>query len=675
MPTDETRARALPVHDFPEAAVFVTPSAFRFIRKRTEVVGDKVTLIADTDDSVVVVEPKAYVPTHASNWASNRMRLRWEKPDLHEAQNLPPHKDDPKFSEKFRGMCARIHDSVYYYVDSTTDVDMQSVTDVENCPHRKYEKQRLHWLHLQLSFAKKPNETIEANETYAGENLVGAVTSLLESIKKAGDEIKHVKSSEFKSTLRPALDQCKELLRQIADLRLPPVYPRLLELTDAGPGVGVSSAECRWRLLERARIHNSDKILRIHCAREDSGQNEAERLNACMGDALFDGGSLKWQVYTPLHGLSEEEVRSLTSSEVEEHRHKNMEKNAWAVSEEVYLRIDDSPAPQGFISAFLVDKPENLFFINQDLMLQYHHTSETNKSSVPGHGYFAKLESFENNHCEKGELYMEYRKMACKEKVGELCDFCKENDFVSSEAKPTPRPYPDYKRLPEFHYLPISQTPANGRTPDDFQPRAQIKRMFEKELKPGDSAAIEKFSNGYIVSEKLVAEYIEHLSQIKIRKEKKKAETDRQRIQRKQQEYNDIDWDYLYNSDSLATLRVSELDLYLHYHKMTFKGVKKQKIAVVKAHIGSKILASIVQDTELDKRANTPPTSSDSESDIIEQRIGSDCSTLSVASDFSAGSSCHEVTEAPPDATSSRYGRKRTRVMRDNFVSWAQIDM
>lgn len=89
-PSDETLARALPVHDYPEASVYITPSAFRLIRKKTEVVDDKVTLIADTDDSIVVVEPKAYVPTHASTWASNSMRLRWEKPNLHEARNLPP---------------------------------------------------------------------------------------------------------------------------------------------------------------------------------------------------------------------------------------------------------------------------------------------------------------------------------------------------------------------------------------------------------------------------------------------------------------------------------------------------------------------------------------------------------------------------------------------------------
>ena len=81
----------------------ITPSAFRLIRKKTEVVDDKVTLIADTDDSIVVVEAKAYVPTHASTWASNSMMFRWEKPNLHEAHNLPP-RNYPNYSEKLRGM-------------------------------------------------------------------------------------------------------------------------------------------------------------------------------------------------------------------------------------------------------------------------------------------------------------------------------------------------------------------------------------------------------------------------------------------------------------------------------------------------------------------------------------------------------------------------------------------
>lgn len=157
-------------------------------------------------------------------------------------------------------------------------------------------------------------------------NVVDATNSLVESIRKAESEMKHVSGEQLQMVVKPVLKQCDEVLRRIACIRLPPVYPRLLELTDAGPGVGVSSAECRMRMLEKARIHGSDKVLRIHRAREDSGQNEAERLNACIGDALCDGGSLKWQMFGPLHGLSEEEVRFLSSSDLEAHSKKGMEK-------------------------------------------------------------------------------------------------------------------------------------------------------------------------------------------------------------------------------------------------------------------------------------------------------------------------------------------------------------
>ena len=43
-----------------------------------------------------------------------------------------------------------------------------------------------------------------------------------------------------------------------------------------------------------------------------------------------------------------------------------------------------------------------------------------------------------------------------------------------------------------------------------------------------------------------MAEYVEHLVQIKMRKEKKKEETDRERMERLNQQYNDIDLAGLY---------------------------------------------------------------------------------------------------------------------------------
>ena len=132
--------------------------------------------------------------------------------------------------------------------------------------------------------------------------------------------------------------------------------------------------------------------------------------------------------------------------------------------------------------------------------------------------------------------------------------------------------------------------PHQWREPDDFQPRAQIKRLFEEsELVSGDSEAIGEFSDKYIVPEKFVAEYVEHLAQIKMYKEKKKEETERERMERLNGEYNDIDWVGLYNFDKLSSLRVDEQSLNFSHHKMAhwqlavrFNGVSTTSAAPAK---------------------------------------------------------------------------------------------
>ena len=132
-----------------------------------------------------------------------------------------------------------------------------------------------------------------------------------------------------------------------------------------------------------------------------------------------------------------------------------------------------TPAPRGNMSAMMVDKSEDMIFYNRDFIKLYHDAPNKKRNTVPGHDYFAKLASFEEEHCEKGELYPEYRKMSCQKKNGELCEYCRATDFVSpSPATPTPRPYPDCSKLPDYHYQPSTKTPTSGRKPDDYQPRA-----------------------------------------------------------------------------------------------------------------------------------------------------------------------------------------------------------
>ena len=75
--------------------------------------------------------------------------------------------------------------------------------------------------------------------------------------------------------------------------------------------------------------------------------------------SLCDGGSLKWQIYKPLLGLSVDEISShykFRARNPEESKHR---KKMLAVAELV-LRVDDAPAPRGYMSAMMVDKPEDM---------------------------------------------------------------------------------------------------------------------------------------------------------------------------------------------------------------------------------------------------------------------------------------------------------------------------
>ena len=134
-----------------------------------------------------------------------------------------------------------------------------------------------------------------------------------------------------------------------------------------------------------------------------------------------------------------------------------------------------------------------------------------------------------------------------------------------------------------------------------------------------------------------MAEYVEQLVQIKMRKEKKKEETERNRMGRLNQQYNDIDLAGLYNSDKLSSLRVDELSLYFSHHKITFKGMKAEKVAMIKAHIGSLLYNSMERQQPQQpplRNVRQPVTSSlsevetDSQSDVVDRVVGSSPSSL-----------------------------------------------
>ena len=108
----------------------------------------------------------------------------------------------------------------------------------------------------------------------------------------------------------------------------------------------------------------------------------------------------------------------------------------------------------------------------------------------------------------------------------------------------------------------ITQLEANhNRAPDDFQPRAQLRKLLvEENIKCGDNDKIEKFSKKYIVSPDLVKEYLEHLTNIEVRKNMRKEEKRQVKKDEQTKGYGDYNWEELYKSRNLKKLKVAELN-------------------------------------------------------------------------------------------------------------------
>ena len=172
---------------------------------------------------------------------------------------------------------------------------------------------------------------------------------------------------------------CNGVLQQLHDLGLPyDVKPIWADLTDAGPGVGISNFEVRFRDAEMARMWNSDYRIRVHRSRNDSHMNEAERTNSAIGDALVDGGTIEWERHRLFDGLTDDQISQLTLNEFEEHQRQIIRKNALEVTDDVVNRLDGAPALGEFISAYRTPIDENeQFFFNKNSIAEQ-------TSSVPG---------------------------------------------------------------------------------------------------------------------------------------------------------------------------------------------------------------------------------------------------------------------------------------------------
>ena len=96
------------------------------------------------------------------------------------------------------------------------------------------------------------------------------------------------------------------------------------------------------------------------------------------------------------------------------------------------------------------------------------------------------------------------------ENWGKICRHCSLQLLVGPQPDPFPRPVPD----PETgHYRKYDETPRfndalKERLPDDYQPRAQLKKSFkEGRITTEDLDAVKQFARNYLVTERQALDF------------------------------------------------------------------------------------------------------------------------------------------------------------------------
>ncbi|CAH3170918.1 unnamed protein product, partial [Porites evermanni] len=90
------------------------------------------------------------------------------------------------------------------------------------------------------------------------------------------------------------------------------------KLTDKGPGEGVHNVEVQDLFVLVCKALESDHRIRLHRAPHDSAQNEAERTNAAIGEALATAQKREAERSTlpDINWKEENEVKSLTARQI-----------------------------------------------------------------------------------------------------------------------------------------------------------------------------------------------------------------------------------------------------------------------------------------------------------------------------------------------------------------------
>ena len=171
------------------------------------------------------------------------MRLRRECPGEFETKAA----ETTTHCRELRKLCSWANDATKYFIDTVMEKDVMCVTQKPGCPFRDYSL-------LQVRSLKQQLKQATANWLDVKEGLPGGVIAtgaeVLDKMSAAIDGVEDVETVLLSSAGKKLwtcfvnlINACQGLLHYLDGLQLPNVCTQIIELTDAGPGVGVSNLE------------------------------------------------------------------------------------------------------------------------------------------------------------------------------------------------------------------------------------------------------------------------------------------------------------------------------------------------------------------------------------------------------------------------------------------------
>ena len=182
---------------------------------------------------------------------------------------------------------------------------------------------------------------------------------------------------------------------------------------------------------------------------------------------------------------------------------------------------------------------------------------------------------------------------------------------------------------------PLVNSEGTEREPDNYHPRAQLKKLRnENKILPDDSDAVKCFSQSYVVDKNEVVEYLHHLQHLVLMGEKRKLEKQAKNARENHMTCDEFDCFKMLKDGSLSKQRVDVLNENMGKHKLavTKKSKKLDKVEAIALRLqirlnGHSEIAAVEENFNGEKTTEIGHYLNDKENestnkDIILQEIG-----------------------------------------------------